>query len=158
MNVIIPLQALGRIDEAFVLGERALRLPVCDATDTLRNNLAWLYLQAGRLQEAERLYAQIGPATSALLKCVVCAKRLELADLLVLGRAERHARAELLLQAMSSTEGYQGQAVGIIALLDHASPALHAQALAFVRSQPLNPGLQARLDAALQRWGLPPQT
>jgi DNA-binding SARP family transcriptional activator/tetratricopeptide (TPR) repeat protein len=153
LNVLITLQALGRMEDAFVLGERALRLPHCDATDWLLNNLAWLYLQSGRLLDAERLYAQVGPAASALLRCVVCAKRLELASRLERGSAELQTRAEHLLQAMSSTEGYQGQAVGIIALLDHAAPALQAQARAFVRPQPLNPGLQARLDDALQRHG-----
>jgi tetratricopeptide (TPR) repeat protein len=149
-NLLWCLPELGLHDEAVAVGEAAVALGEFDATPTLVNNLAWLYLDQGRLDDAARLYGRLVDTDDLAIRCSARAKLLQIDA--TAGRPVETA-AQALLDAMRRTDHPQGLAIAALALLDHGPPALHAAAAALAPRVPLDPSLQSRLDAALARRG-----
>ena len=148
INLLWCLPELDMHDEAMAAGEHALALGDCDATPTLLNNLAWLYLDCGRLDDAARVYAQLATGDDPTLACVAQAKLLQIHA--QQSRADdASASAQALLAMLPRTDHPQGHAIAVLALLDHGPPALHAQALRYLPKVPVEADLQARLDSAL---------
>lgn len=149
-NLLWCLPELGLHDEAVAAGEAAVALGDFDATPTLVNNLAWLHLDQGRLDDAARLYRRLADGDDPTLRCSAQAKLLQIDA--TQGRPV-DAAARSLLESMQQTDHPQGRAIGALALLDHGPPALHATAAGLAPTVPVDPSLQARLDAALARRG-----
>lgn len=151
VNLLWGLPELGRHEEAIRAGEEALALGHYDATPTLENNLAWLYLEQGRLADAARVYARLAQSADPTLACVGWAKGLQIHD--QLGQADQAtAAAEELLRRLAATEFAQAHAIGVLALLNHGPDTLKPQALAFLPRTPVDSHLQQRLDAALATY------
>ena len=150
LNLLWCLPELGLHDEAIEIGERTLALGEFDATPTLANNLAYLYLQRGRSDEAARLYERLAGEADPTLACVAQAKLLQIHA--EHGRAGKASdAADELLARMARTDHAQAHAIGVLALLDHGPEALRAAALRQVPKVPVDTELQARLDAAVAR-------
>jgi DNA-binding SARP family transcriptional activator len=153
LNAIWCLPELGRHDEAIALGEHALALGEFDATPTLLNNLAWIHLDRGRLDDAARLYQRLTNSADPTMVCVAQAKLLQIHA--QRGRAaELQQQAQTLLACLAQTDHPQGRAIAVLALLEHGPAALRAQAARLAPAQPVDSSLQARLDEALARQGL----
>lgn len=149
-NLLWCLPELGLHDEAVAVGEAAVALGDFDATPTLVNNLAWLHLDQGRLDDAARLYRRLVDTDDLAVRCSARAKLLQIDA--SQGRPV-DAASQSLLESMRQTDHPQGRAIGALALLDHGPPALHATAAGLAPTVPVDPSLQARLDAALARRG-----
>lgn len=149
-NLLWSLPEMGQHDEAMRLGEAALALGDYDTTPTLRNNLAWIYLEQNRLPDAARLYAVVAQAADPTVACVGQAKCLQVHALMG-AAAEAEAAAQLLLARMAATDYAQAHAIALVALLDHGPAALKEQGLAYLPRTPVDAHLQQRLDAALAR-------
>jgi DNA-binding SARP family transcriptional activator len=149
VNLLWTLPDLGRRDEAIALGEQALALGEYDGTPALMNNLAYLYWDAGRLDDAERLYEQLSRAKDPTVRCFAWAKRIALAARRD-DTAGRDAAIDAALATLDETQAYRAHAIVIIAVLTHGAAAQRAQARRWWRpDQALDPALQAQLDAAL---------
>jgi tetratricopeptide (TPR) repeat protein len=150
INLLWCLPELGLHDEALAVGEQALALGDFDATPTLANNLAYLYLLQGRSDDAARIYAGLAAGPEPTLACVAQAKLLQIGA----GRgdgAEVDRLARALLDRMAATEHAQAHAIAVLALLDHAPQSFRAPALARLPTVGVDTELQARLDAAVAR-------
>ena len=150
VNLLWSLPELGRHDEALAFGLEALALGDYDGTPTLLNNLAWLHLDRGRLDEAARLYRRLAAGDDPTLRCFAWAKLVQIHA----EQGEEAARRAALagtLAAMTGTELYQAHAVAILAVLEHGDRDDAPAALAYLRPQPLDAFLQGRLDQALER-------
>jgi tetratricopeptide (TPR) repeat protein len=151
-NLVWSLPVLQRHDEAIAIAGEALALGDYDGTPTLRNNLAWLLLDRGRVDEARVLYAELARSADPSLRCFAWARLVEIAARQ--GDATAcAANCEAALAAMDGTEMYQAHAAVIIALLEHGSDAEAARALARLREQPIDAYLQQRLDDAIRKRG-----
>jgi tetratricopeptide (TPR) repeat protein len=150
VNLLWCLPEMGLHEEAIAIGERTLALGEYDATPTLANNLAWLYLQRGRPDDAARLYTRLLDAADSTLVCVAQAKLLQIHAEQRRGELAE-AAAQALLQRMSLTDHAQAHAIGVLALLDHGPAPLRGQALAHLPKVRVDSELQARLDAAVAR-------
>lgn len=150
LNLLWTLPDLGRHEEAIALGQRALALGDFDGTPALMNNLAFLYWDLGRLDEAEPLYRQLTGAADPSVRCFAGAKLITLAARRGLA-AETHAAIESGLAALQHTQLYRAHAVVVVSVLEAGNPAQVQRALAWLRpQQPLDAALQRRLQAALE--------
>ena len=150
VNLLWCLPELGLHDEAMDVGEQALALGHYDATPTLANNLAYLYLTQGRAGDAARIYAGLADGPDPTLACVAQAKLLQIdAGRGDVTAVDRQARA--LLDRMAATEHAQAHAIAVLALLEHAPAAFREQALGWLPRVAVDTELQARLDAAVAR-------
>jgi hypothetical protein len=122
------------------VGEAALALGEFDGSDTLRNNLAWAYADAGQGQRALVLYRQLAGGRDPSLACIAWSR---IAGL----RAAAGERGPMLdealaqtLRSMQGTDFYVAHASAVVALVQH----VHDQAAAarrYVRDdQSLDPG------------------
>ncbi len=149
LNLLWTLPDLGRHDEAITLGEHALRLGDFDGTPALMNNLAFLYWDRGRFEQAEPLYRRLTAAEDPTVRCFAWAKLVALAarrsDAPACGEAVQAA-----LDTLAQTEMYRAHAVVMVAVLNHGNAAQRQQVKAWLRpGQALDPSLQAQLDSAL---------
>lgn len=153
VNLLWSLSEAGQHDEAIRIGEQALALGHYDATPALMNNLAWLYLDRGRLAEAEALYRRLCDEADPTIRCFAWAKRVDIGarrgDRAAIDHAIDHALASL-----DATDLYRAHAVVIIATLEHGGPDAVGRAAKRLRDQPVDPFLQRRLDALVERHGL----
>ncbi|MEO7244534.1 MAG: tetratricopeptide repeat protein, partial [Rubrivivax sp.] len=151
-NLVWSLPVLDRHDEAIAIAGEALALGEYDGTPTLRNNLAWLLLERGRIDEASALYRQLASGADPSLRCFAWAKLIEVAARL--GDASGCAAAvQAALAAVAHTELYQAHAAVIASVLEHASDADAVRALGLRREQPLDAYTQQRLDLAIEQRG-----
>jgi tetratricopeptide (TPR) repeat protein len=157
LNLIFSLPELGRHDEAIALGEAALALGDYDATPFLQNNLAWLYLDRGRTDEARLLYRRLACGAEPTLRCYACAKLVQI-------DAERgdpsgcRAAIDAAFDSLPATEIYSAHAVVLVAIFQHGGSSDAERACGWLRAEALEPSLQQRLDAGLARHGLAPPT
>lgn len=147
-NLVWSLPELGCHDEAIAIAREALALGDYDGTPTLRNNLAWLLFDRGRLGEAEALYLQLAEGADPSLRCFAWAKLVELAARQG-DSAACAAAVQSALAALAGTEMYQAHAAVMISVLEHADDAAAERALRYRRDQPLDAYLQQRLDQAV---------
>jgi tetratricopeptide (TPR) repeat protein len=153
LNLLWTLPDLGRHEEAIALGRHALTLGDYDGTPFLMNNLAFLYWDLGRLDEAEPLYRRLAEATDPSVRCFAWAKLITLAARRGLA-ADCHVAIERGLAALEHTQAYRAHAVVVLAVLEAGSPAQAQRALAWLRpQQALDAALQRQLDAALAAPG-----
>ena len=149
-NLVWSLPELGLHDEAIGVAGEALALGEYDGSPTLRNNLAWLLLDRGRIDEARERYAELSRGADPTLRCCAWARLIEIAARQG-DDAACAAASSSALSAMTATELYQAHAAVIIAVLDHGSDADARRALEFRRDQPLDAFIQERLDCAIAR-------
>jgi tetratricopeptide (TPR) repeat protein len=149
LNLLWTLPDLGRVDEAIALGEQALALGDYDGTPALMNNLAYLYWEQGRLDQAEPLYTRLCSAQDPSVRCFAWAKRIHLAA----QRGERAACDQAVTAALATlplTEAYRAHAVVLVAVLTHGDAAQAQAALRWLRpGQSLDASLGAQLAAAV---------
>ncbi|MEO5881776.1 MAG: hypothetical protein ABIQ06_05120 [Caldimonas sp.] len=150
-NLVWSLPVLDGHDEAIAIAGEALALGEYDGTPTLRNNLAWLLLERGRIDEASALYRRLASGDDPSLRCFAWARLIEVAARLVDGGCA--AASQAALAAVAHTELYQAHAAVITAVLEHGSDADAARALALLREQPLDAYSQQRLDRAIEQRG-----
>lgn len=149
-NRLGPLMQLGRFDEAIAIGRAALALGSFEGTPQLLNNMAGTLQAAGRWAEATDCALRLVDDDDATLRCVSLARLLKLQA--QTGGEDRVPNLpQRVLQAMQQTDHYMAQAMGIVALLDHGPPAMHADALRFLRHKGLPQRMQELLSACLQR-------
>ena len=147
-NLVWSLPELGLPEEAIAIASEALALGEYDGSPTLRNNLAWLLVDRGRVDEARERYAELSRGADPSLRCCAWARLVEIAA----RQGDEPACAAALLSAMASladTELYQAHAAVIIAVLQHGSDVDARRALKFRRDQPLDAFIQERLDRAI---------
>ncbi len=151
INLLWCLTALpGRAADGFAIGEEALALGEYDGSDTLRNNLAWAYADAGRLPEALALYRTLTGCGDPSLACIAWSKMVDIQARLDAGLEARNAAIDQLLQAMERTDFYVAHASAVVAVLNHGSDEQAQRAMAWIRpSQRIDPWLQEKLDAAI---------
>lgn len=134
------------------VGEAALTLGEFDGSDTLRNNLAWAYADAGQGQRALVLYRQLAGGRDPSLACIAWSR---IAGLLAAAGERGPMLNEALaqtLRSMQRTDFYVAHASAVVALVQHGSDDEAAAARRYVREdQSLDPWLQHRLDEALRR-------
>jgi DNA-binding SARP family transcriptional activator len=148
VNLLWCLPEVGLHDEAIAHGERALALGHFDATWTLMNNLAYLYLERGRLDDASRHYQSLVSCADPALSCAAQAKMLQIhAQRGHSAQVEDTARA--LLQRLPKLQHPHARAIGVLSLLTHGPSHCRRQALDWVPAVPVDTSLQARLDAAV---------
>lgn len=150
LNLLWCLPGLGLHDEAIAPGERTLALGEFDATPTLANHLAYLYLQRGRPDDAARPYDRLAAGPEPTIACVVQAKLLQTHAEQGRHAAAAHA-ADALLQRVARTEHAQAHAIAVLALPDHGPVSLRDRALAWLPRQPVDAELHARQEAAVAR-------
>ncbi len=151
VNLLWSLPDLGRHDEAIVLGEQALALGDYDGTPALLNNLAFLYWDRGRFDEAEPLYQRLSATEDPTVRCFAWAKLVALAARRG-DAAACSAAIESALATLDQTEMYRAHAVVMVAVLNHGNAAQRRRARARWRpDQALDPSLQQQLDEALRR-------
>jgi DNA-binding SARP family transcriptional activator len=155
-NLVMSLGEGGDDEAAVRVGLPALAFGDDYPIDYLVNNVAGSLLLLGRLDEAERLYLRQMNSANPSLICSAAARRLEIAAQRGVPAAERAAAVAAVFQAMAGTDFYTVQAGAVVALLNHGSPADVQRALTWLRDEPVYPGLQQRLDAALAAHGLSP--
>jgi tetratricopeptide (TPR) repeat protein len=153
LNLIFCLPELGRHDEALAVGEAALALGDYDATPFLQNNLAWLYLDRGRLAEARVLYERLAAGPEPTLRCYAWAKLVQIHAQQGDAAACR-AAVDAAFAALPQTQIYSAHAVVLVAVLQHGSPADALRVPPWLREEPLAPSTQQRLDDGLARHGL----
>jgi DNA-binding SARP family transcriptional activator/tetratricopeptide (TPR) repeat protein len=151
INMLWCLTALpGRSGDGFAIGEEALALGEYDGSDTLRNNLAWAYADAGRLDDALRLYRRLTECGDPTLACIAWSKVVDLEA----RRRGAHGIAtdsvDRMLHAMARTDFYVAHASAIVAALNHGTDEQARLALDWLRpQQKLDPWLQRKLDDAM---------
>lgn len=151
INLLWCLTTLpGRADEGFAIGEETLTLGEYDGSDTLRNNLAWAYADAGRHREALALYRKLTESSDPSLACIAWSKLVDLQSHVDEDPAARDTAIEQMLAAMPRTDFYVAHASAIVAALNHGSDGQAHRALAWLRpAQRVDPWLQEKLDAAV---------
>ncbi|MBT9490187.1 MAG: AAA family ATPase [Rubrivivax sp.] len=149
LNLLWSLPDLGRHDEAIALGEHALALGAFDGTPALMNNLAFLYWDRGRFDDAEPLYTRLCETDDPSVRCFAWAKRITLAA----RRGDAAACQSAITQGLSTlpqTQLYRAHAVLVAAVLQHGNAAQAEEAQRWLRpDQPLDPALSTQLQAAL---------
>lgn len=153
VNLVWALPDFGRHDEAIAVAEEALALGDYDATPTLRNNLAWLYWDLQRDDDAIRLYGPQSQGSDPTLACMAWAMLTQIHA----RRGDAAACAEAVkatLAAMPGTEMYVAHATSMVAVLRHGSDEQARAAAAYRRDESLVPSLKQRLNDALQARGL----
>jgi tetratricopeptide (TPR) repeat protein len=149
LNLLWSLPDLGRHDEAIALGEYALTLGDYDGTPALTNNLAYLYWDQGRFDDAEPLYRRLSAAEDPSVRCFAWAKVAALAQRRG-DAAAQHAAVESGLATLAQTELYRAHAVVIVSALNHGNADQQRRARAWVRpAQALDPALAQQLATAL---------
>ena len=152
-NRVWSLDELNRLDEAVAVGERALALGEYDATPYLLSNLAYVYLRVQRLDDAERAYRRLSTGPDASIACVACGKLADVAAQRGDAAAVRSAVAAAL-GWLPRTQIYTAQVSAITAVVRHGDDSQVQAALQHRRAQTVDPGLQQRLDQALQARGV----
>ncbi|MBL8363379.1 MAG: AAA family ATPase [Rubrivivax sp.] len=131
--------------------EGALALGEYDGSDTLRNNLAWAYADAGQVDRALALYRQLAGGRDPSLACIAWSR---IVGLLAATGVRGPAMDEALAQTLGSMQGtdfYVAHASAVVALVQHGSGEQARAARCYVRDgQPLDPWLQQRLEQALR--------
>ena len=139
-------------EHGLAVGEAALALGEFDGSDTLRNNLAWAYADAGQGQRALVLYRQLAGGRDPSLACIAWSR---IAGLLAATGERGPMLDEALAQTLRSmlgTDFYVAHASAVVALVQHGSDDQAAAARRYIRDdQSLDPWLQQRLDEALRR-------
>ncbi|MBL8315658.1 MAG: AAA family ATPase [Rubrivivax sp.] len=147
------------LEHGLGIAETALALGEFDGSDTLRNNLAWAYADAGQPLRALPLYRQLAAGRDPSLRCVAWSR---IAALLARTGAPADAQAEALEQtvlSMRETDFYVAQASAVIALLNHGNNEQAAAARRYIRpGQELDPWMQGKLDEAQRLRPSPPAT
>ena len=122
-----------------------------DGSDTLRNNLAWAYADAGQVDRALALYRQLAGGRDPSLACIAWSR---IVGLLAATGVRGPAMDEALAQTLGSMQGtdfYVAHASAVVALVQHGSGEQARAARCYVRDgQPLDPWLQQRLEQALR--------
>lgn len=150
VNMLWGMPVLDQHAQAIEIAREALAFGDYDGTPTLRNNLAWLLVDMGRLDEALPLYRQLADGDDPTLRCTARAKLVDIHARQ--GDAPGVAAAvEATLSAMAQTDVYLAHAAAMAAVLTHGESGQAQQALAWRRDHELDPWLQERLDAAIKR-------
>jgi tetratricopeptide (TPR) repeat protein len=150
VNMLWGMAVLDQHAQAVEIAREALAFGDYDGTPTLRNNLAWLLVDMGRLDEALPLYRALADGDDPTLRCTARAKLVDIQARL--GDAPGvGAAVEATLSAMAQTDVYLAHAAAMVAVLNHGSLEQAQRALAWRRDHELDPWLQERLDAAITR-------
>jgi len=154
-NLVFCLGELGRDADAVRVG-----LPVLAGDEEVFNaplaaNVAYSLMVLDRLDEAEHWYRRVHAAGNASAACAAAGKLLELAARRAAPPAALAAAVDAVFEALARTEVWSVQAGALVAVLTHGTAADAARVRPWLRDEPLYPGLQQRLDAALARHATP---
>lgn len=153
-NWLFCLGEMGRDAEAARVGLQTLARDSEVFNATLAANLAYSLLALGRLGEAEHWYRRVLASDNTSAACAASGKLLEIAARRGADDAGLRDAVATVFAAIAGTEMYGVQAGALVAVLNHGLPDSVEQARACLKHEPLYPGLQQRLDAALARHGL----
>jgi tetratricopeptide (TPR) repeat protein len=148
VNMLWGMPVLDLHAQAVEITREALAFDDYDGTPTLRNNLAWLLVDLGRLDEALPLYRQLAEGDDPTLRCTARARLVDI-------HARRGdapgvaAAVEATLSAMAQTDVYLAHAAAMVAVFTHGQFEQAQQALAWRRDAELDPWLQEGLEVAL---------
>ncbi|MFA5594367.1 MAG: AAA family ATPase [Trueperaceae bacterium] len=131
LNLLECYRYLERFEEAIAIAEEALALGQADGTSVLRNNLASVLLELGRLQQAEELTLPNTEVSDPTLRAMAWTRLVQIYA--ELGQAER-LRAALghTLETAPLTEYPVARIFAATSLLDHGDPHQRQGALELV--------------------------
>ncbi len=153
-NLVFCLGELGRDADAARVGLQALGGEGEVFNAVLASNTAYSLLALGRLDEAEHWYRRVLRSDHPSAACAASGKLLEIAARRGADAAAHADAVEAVFAALARTGMYSVQAGALVAVLNHGRPQDAARVPAWLRDEPLYPGLQQRLDEALARAGL----